>query len=208
MISERMELLSTEVNRLLRPREYAGDQYAAAVSEAPTLPGEDPEQVRMRVLLYLNITRFMPTLLDRKDRMSMAAGLEVRVPFADHRLVEYCWNIPWHLKTSGGMEKGIMRRALVGTLPEQVLTRKKSPYPKTHNPAYLQSVRRLFDQMAEDTSSPILPLIRPQRIQNAFSAGCSVFQKPWFGQLMNDAQYLAYLLQVNTWMKSFGVRIR
>jgi asparagine synthetase B (glutamine-hydrolysing) len=85
---------------------------------------------------HLNITRFMPTLLDRKDRMSMAVGLEVRVPYWEHRLVEYVWNVPWRMKSADGREKGLLRRAPAGVSPDDVLYRRKNPYPKTHNPAY------------------------------------------------------------------------
>lgn len=126
----RSELLSPDVAAWIKPLDYVKDRYADAVAEVPYLDYETPEQQRMRRMSYLNITRFMPTLLDRKDRMSMAVGLEVRVPFCDHRLVEYVFNIPWEIKTSGDREKGILRKALRGILPDEILYRKKAPIPK------------------------------------------------------------------------------
>ena len=84
--------------------------YEETMKEVPLLDGEDGEAVKRRQLFYLNMTWFMSTLLERKDRMSMGASLEVRVPFADHRLVEYAWNIPWEMKSIGGLEKGIYER--------------------------------------------------------------------------------------------------
>ncbi|KAI7256999.1 hypothetical protein KC345_g10888 [Hortaea werneckii] len=128
---------------------------------------------------YLNITRFMPTLLDRKDRMSMGVGLEVRVPYCDHRLVQYVFNIPWEIKTVGNREKGILRKALEGVLPDDVLYRKKSPYPKTHNPAYLNQVRSQMLGILDDPSSPILPLIDPAKIREIAASPESSSNLPW-----------------------------
>ncbi|GJM79200.1 hypothetical protein HMSSN139_16960 [Paenibacillus sp. HMSSN-139] len=162
----------------------------------------------MRVMSYLNITRFMPTLLDRKDRMSMAAGLEVRVPYCDHRLVQYVWNIPWEIKTTGNREKGILRKALEGILPEDVLYRKKSPYPKTHNPNYLTAVRDQMLSILDDPASPILPLIDADKIRAIAASKESSSNLPWFGQLMSGPQLFAYLSQVNFWLNTYNVKIR
>ena len=127
----RAGLLSAEIRDWIKPLEYLGDRYSDAVAEVPKLDGETGQQAKMRIMSYLNITRFMPTLLDRKDRMSMGVGLEVRVPYTDHRLIDYVWNIPWSIKTTGDREKGILRKALEGVLPDDVLYRKK---PISENP--------------------------------------------------------------------------
>src|SRR5690606_7137830 len=121
---------------------FVADSYRQAISEAPTLPGEGPVEQRMRQMSYLNLTRFVQTLLDRKDRMSMAVGLEVRVPFCDHRLVEYAFNIPWEMKAFDGREKSILRAATRDLLPDSIADRVKSPYPSTQDPAYEQALRR------------------------------------------------------------------
>jgi asparagine synthase (glutamine-hydrolysing) len=205
---ERASLLSRELRDYLQPEEYVSARYEEALSEVPRLAGEDEAQARMREMSYLNITRFMPTLLDRKDRMSMAAGLEVRVPFCDHRLIEYVWNIPWEIKTAGDREKGILRQALKGVLPEDVLTRKKSPYPKTHNPSYAEAVRARILAILDDPNSPILPFINSTRIRALASLEADQFDMPWFGQLMNGPQLFAYLAQINFWLQTYKVSIR
>src|SRR5690606_36603208 len=110
----------------IKPEQYVSKRFEEAAAEVPQLSGDAADLKAIRQMSYLNITRFMPTLLDRKDRMSMAAGLEVRVPFCDHRLVEYVFNIPWDYKTSGDREKGILRQALKGILPDEIIHRKKS----------------------------------------------------------------------------------
>ncbi|MFC5402123.1 asparagine synthase (glutamine-hydrolyzing) [Cohnella soli] len=203
----RASLLSPELQEKLRPQEYVADRYAQAVAEIPTFPGEDETLRRMRRMSYLNITRFMPTLLDRKDRMSMAVGLEVRVPFCDHRLVQYVFNIPWEIKTAGMREKGILRKSLEGVLPDDVLYRKKSPYPKTHNPNYLNAVRSLLLERLDDPSCPLLPLLNVTDIRNIAAATDSRSHLPWFGQLMSGPQLFAYLLQMDFWLRHYNVKL-
>lgn len=144
---------------------------------------------------------------DRKDRMSMATGLELRVPFCDHRLVEYVWNIPWEMKYFRDREKGLLRHALAGMLPEGVLWRKKSPYPKTHNPAYVEGIRGLILALLESGDSPLFPFINREAVKELALTIDRNTDIPWFGQLMNAPQLLAYLLQVDFWMKEYRVII-
>ncbi|MGW9526472.1 asparagine synthase (glutamine-hydrolyzing) [Paenibacillus terrae] len=204
----RASLLSPEVRDWIKPLEYLNDRYSEAVGEVPKLPGETDKAAQMRVMSYLNITRFMPTLLDRKDRMSMGAGLEVRVPYCDHRLVQYVWNIPWSIKMTGGREKGILRKALEGVLPDDVLYRKKSPYPKTHNPSYLTAVKKQTLELLDDSSSPLLKLIDAQKVRDIAASPEASSNLPWFGQLMSGPQLFAYLAQVDNWLRTYKVAIR
>lgn len=204
----RAELLSNDVAAWIKPLQYVQDRYATAISEVPRLYGETQQQQRMREMSYLNISRFMPTLLDRKDRMSMAVGLEVRVPFCDHRLVEYVWNIPWEIKSAGDREKGILRRALRGIVPDDVLTRKKSPYPKTHNPNYLTALKRWTLDLLQDSTSPLLPLIQTNKIRELAESDTAKSNIPWFGQLMSGPQLFAYLIQVDAWLRQYKISIQ
>jgi asparagine synthase (glutamine-hydrolysing) len=204
----RASFLKTELEEWIRPQQYVADRYAEALQEVPHLSGEkDDHARRMRELSYLNMTRFMPTLLDRKDRMSMASGLEVRVPFCDHRLIEYAYNIKWEIKTADQREKGILRRALQGVLPESILTRKKSPYPKTHHPDYLRLIAQRFEHIMDDPASPIRSLIDANKIRTWLRSQPEQQSTPWFGQLMTGPQWIAYLIQVNTWMRKYKIQI-
>ncbi|MEK0314369.1 asparagine synthase (glutamine-hydrolyzing) [Cohnella sp. 56] len=203
----RESILSPELLSAIRPQQYVTDRYAQAVAEVPALPGEDESQQLMRRMSYLNITRFMPTLLDRKDRMSMAAGLEVRVPYCDHRLVDYVFNVPWRIKQAGDREKGILRKSLEGVLPHDVLYRKKSPYPKTHNPNYLAAVKNRLLERLDDASSPLLQLIDRHKVRQIAETADASTNLPWFGQLMSGPQLFAYLLQVDYWLRAYKVRI-
>lgn len=208
LTKERAALLNPELAKVIQPEEYMAHRFAQTVSEVPVLPGESPRDSQMRRLFYLNLTWFMATLLDRKDRMSMATGLEVRVPFADHRIVEYLWNVPWELKYSDQREKGILRRALKGLLPEEILSRRKSPYPKTHHPAYTTAVRDWLLTILNDPSSPLLPLIDRQAVLNIIDSQSRNTNFPWFGQLMSGPQLFAYLAQVDAWLKEYKVIIK
>ena len=151
----------------------------------------------------------MQTLLERKDRMSMGASLEVRVPFADHELVEYVWNIPWALKTIGGQEKGILRKAAEaeGLLPQEIIWRKKNPYPKTYHPAYTKAVQTLMIECLSDSSSILYELFDKEQLQQLLVTGGASFQKPWFGQLMAGPQLLAYFAQLHYWFKHYHVQL-
>lgn len=206
-VSDRKNILSKDLQGLPL-EEYVQEKYDESLRQVPRLQGESEREHRMRELYYLNIKWFMTTLLSRKDRMSMASGLEVRVPFADYRLVEYAYNIPMDMKYYKGREKGLLREALTGLLPEDVLWRKKSPYPKTHNPSYTIAVQKWMDSILKDKSSPILQIINSEKVQEIVNSGGKAYGKPWFGQLMAGPQLIAYLIQVNTWLKEYNVILK
>lgn len=205
-VKERKSILSKKYSNL--PLEdYVNARYVETLNEVPRLDGESAEEHRMREIFYLNLKWFMVTLLNRKDRMSMGNSLEVRVPFADYRIVEYAFNIPWEFKYCDNIEKGLLRRALKGILPEEVLYRKKSPYPKTHSPEYLRIVQNWMRVILSDPTSPILQLIDRETVSEIVETGGVSFGKPWFGQLMKGPQLIAYLIQIDTWMREYGVEV-
>ncbi|WP_413302119.1 asparagine synthase (glutamine-hydrolyzing) [Bacillus sp. 1P10SD] len=206
-VHERQALLQPEWQKRLKLDEYCLEQYKQAIAETPKLDGESLEESKRRELFYINMTWFMTTLLDRKDRMSMGASLEVRVPFADHRLVEYVWNIPWDLKMYRGREKGILRKAFEGIIPEEVLYRKKSPYPKTHNPEYTMAIQKWMEKILQDKSSVLHEFFQKDQLEGIVRSGGKSFQEPWFGQLMTGPQLLAYLVQLHTWFKDYNINI-
>ncbi|MFO7311329.1 MAG: asparagine synthase (glutamine-hydrolyzing) [Bacillota bacterium] len=208
----RASWLAPWIRERIRPEDYVQQRYRESLAEVPHLPGESPRERRLREVAYLSLTWFMVTLLNRKDRMSMAAGLEARVPFADHRLVEYVWNVPWEMKNCGGREKGLLRRALEGVLPDEVLWRRKNPYPKSHQPEYAEAVRRWVLRILDDPQSPLLPLIDVETVRRLVAGdpaqGGAAFDQPWFGQLMAGPQFMAYLIEIDTWLREYRVEVR
>ncbi len=206
-IDGRTKLFSPALANAVNSQEYIKERYSQALAEVPHLPGENGKDARMREMFYLNITRFMPTLLDRKDRMSMAVGLEARVPYCDHRLVEYVWNIPWAMKYYEEREKSVLRLALRGIVPDEVIDRKKSPYPKTYHPAYLKAVKERLLKILAEKDSPLHQLVDAAAVKNFAESAEASANFPWFGQLMGGPQLLAFLIQVNTWLKAYKVDI-
>jgi asparagine synthase (glutamine-hydrolysing) len=203
----RKSIMSKELIDAIKPEEYVARRYYMTLEEVPRLKGESEMETRRRNMFYLNFTWFMQTLLDRKDRMSMAHGLEVRVPYCDHRLVQYVWNIPWEMKMLNGREKGLLRKALEGILPNDVLYRKKSPYPKTHNPDYESEVIKRLREVIEDKTSPVLPFVNKNKLLEMMNTR-EDYKKPWFGQLMSRPQLFAYVLQINFWMRKYKVAVK
>lgn len=206
-VKERKNILSHDL-KSLQLEEYVRAKYQETIGRVPKLKGESLEDERMRELFYLNIKWFMVTLLNRKDRMSMSNSLEVRVPYADYRIVEYAYNIPKTMKLCDGREKGLLRRALRGILPDEIIYRKKSPYPKTHHPEYTREVQRIMGDILKDKKSPILQLIDIERVANIVNTGGEAFSKPWFGQLMTGPQLIAYLIQLDIWMREYKVVVK
>lgn len=202
----RTMLLREEVCRELPLEEYAKAAYRRTIEETPVLYGEKPEEKRRREISYLNLRWFMQTLLDRMDRTSMHVGLEARVPFADHRIIEYAWNVPWEMKYHDGVVKGLLRAAGRDYLPEDVLYRKKSPYPKTYDPAYERLVRSHMREVLHDANAPLNILIDGKKVEK-FMEHKSDYARPFYGQLMAGPQLLAYLLQVNYWLEHYHIRL-
>lgn len=203
----RQVLLSNSVIQALHMEEYAHEAYERTIRETPLLSEDTPEEKRRREISYLNLRWFMVTLLDRMDRTSMYSGLEARVPLADHRIVEYVFNIPWHMKCPDGIVKGLLRHAGEGLLPKEILWRKKSPYPKTYDPAYEELLGSRLKEVLADPNAPIRTLLDTKKV-HAFLNTPSDYGKPWYGQLMAGPQMLAYMLQVNYWLDKYGIQLQ
>lgn len=169
-VQGRERLLSPALLARLDIEGYVAAHYRDALAEVPRLPGETGLEQRMREIAYLHLTRFLPMLLERQDRMSMATGLEVRVPFCDHRLVEYVFNTPWAMKTFDGREKSLLRAASADLLPRSVADRRKSPYPSTQDPAYTQALRDQLAALLARKDAPALPLLDVARARAAVEA--------------------------------------
>lgn len=200
----RLGLLTPDAVR--NGEEFVRQHYRDTCDRVPKLSSDDKKAARMREMFVLNLDWFMATLLDRKDRMSMYSGLEVRVPFCDHRIVEYAYNMPWDFKSLEGREKGIVRRAFADELPKEIVYRKKSPYPKTFHPVYTRLcadyVRRIF----EDNTSVTASLFDRNAVQKLMQRPESLAE-PWFGQLMRTPQIFAYIIQLDRWFRHYHVKI-
>lgn len=200
----RLGLLTPDAVR--NGEEFVRQHYRDTCDRAPKLSSDDKKTARMREMFVLNLDWFMATLLDRKDRMSMYSGLEVRVPFCDHRIVEYAYNMPWDFKSLEGREKGIVRRAFADELPKDIVFRKKSPYPKTFHPVYTRLCADYVCRIFEDNTSVAASLFDRNAVQKLMQRPESLAE-PWFGQLMRTPQIFAYIIQLDRWFRHYHVKI-
>lgn len=184
--------------------EYIRNAYESTVNSVSYLDSDSRLEKRMREMFMLNLNWFMQTLLYRKDVMSMESSLEVRVPFCDYRLVEYAYNMPWELKALDGREKGILRKAFENELPQEIVWRKKSPYPKTHNPVYYKAASKLALKALEDRECPLGEMFDAAAVK-ALTENPDSLTEPWYGQLMGAPQVLAYIYQIYVWIKNYNV---
>jgi len=183
-LSERQELLNPEISKKVNLKDYIDFRYKESLNNVHILDTDSQETAEKRKISHLTLNWFMQTLLDRSDRASMYNGFELRVPFCDYRLAQYVWNIPWELKALNGREKGLLRYVMRDLLPAEIIDRKKSPYPKTHNPNYLIKVKSMLTEIMNKSNSPINNLLNRDFILNILETDGKAFTRPWFGQLM------------------------
>jgi len=180
---------------------YIQDRYREAIAEVEPLPGAEAHERRMREICYLHLTRFVRVLLDRKDRMSMAVGLEVRVPFCDHRLVDYVYNTPWSMKTFDGREKSLLRAATGNVLPQSVAQRVKSPYPSTQDPHYAGALQQLGKELLAEPSHPIFQIVRREWLDEALQVDPAEMSS-----IVRNS--LDRALDIATWLDLYSPEIR
>ena len=202
-LDERQSILNPLISKKINLRDYINFRYNESINKVEFLDSDSKETKEKRIISYLTLNWFMQTLLDRSDRMSMYNGLELRVPFCDYRIVEYLWNIPWEMKALNGREKGLLRYIVKDILPDEIVNRKKSPYPKTHNPNYLKAVKQMLTEIMNKTNAPIYDLLNKEYIKEILDTDGKAFTRPWFGQLMTGPQLMAYLCQVNMWLEKY-----
>ena len=206
-IAERQNLMHPAIAHKIHLKEYIDFQYHESLNEVEILDTDSAETAEKRKIFHLNLHWFMQTLLDRTDSMGMYNGFEVRVPFCDYRLVEYVWNIPWEMKAYQGREKGLLRHIMKDVLPSEIVERKKSPYPKTHNPNYLAKVKSMLQKIVDQPNAPLFDLFDRHQVEKILETNGQSFARPWFGQLMTGPQVMAYLCQVNMWLEKYHPKI-
>ncbi|MEV7868411.1 asparagine synthase (glutamine-hydrolyzing) [Streptomyces sp. NPDC088124] len=195
------DLFDPELRKQLDVLAYERDRYSDALAEVPYLPMVSARERRMREVSYLHLTRFVNMLLDRKDRLSMAHGLEVRVPFCDHRLVEYVFNTPWAFKTFDGREKSLLRAAVSDLVPASILERRKSPYPATQDPAYGKALRGTLSDLIADGNAPVLPLLDGEAVR-------TLLKSPAEESASTVTRIsLEMVLDLNSWLESQSLRV-
>ena len=205
-VKYREELLNDKYREKLNLKDYIQKEYDMAVKEAPVLDTDTNLEKKHKILSYLNIKYFMANLLDRKDRMTMGASIEVRVPFCDKDLVEFLYNVPYKYKYRNKTEKKLLRDAYENIVIDEVVHRKKSPYPKSNSVKYHKMVVDLVKKCLEDKTSVLYILFDVNKIKDLLNS-TEELEVPWYGQLMRKTALLAYLYQIDYWFKKYNVRI-
>ena len=202
-LDSRNKLLKKELQEKLKLKEFVNKQYEMIIEEVPKV--KDIEEQKFKNLFYINMNYFMATLLERKDRMTMRGQVEARVPFADTKLIEYLWNIPWNYKYYNNQEKGLLRESFKQILPEEITYRKKNPYPKTHNPKYTKIIIKMLKKKLKNKKSILYKLFDEEQLKKLIETKGDSFKNPWFGQLMTGPQLLAFLYQIDVWAKEYKI---
>ncbi len=195
-------LLKDDVNETLDLTTYVKNAYNQTLAETPRYTEDSPIEKRRREIAWLNLKWFMVTLLDRMDRTSMHCGLEARVPFADYRIIEYLWNVPWDMKSPDNMVKGLLRKACAPFLPESIAYRKKCPYPKTYHPEYEHMLKEHLLDIINSPNEPVNSLLDKDNVIHWLDTPHD-YGRPFYGQLMAGPQQIAYLLQLNYWLNTY-----
>ncbi len=199
--TSRISLFDSKITHADQGLAYLREVCRESRDDCPVLDGECAEDRTARIATWLSTRYFMTNLLARKDRMSMYSAVEVRVPFADHRILEYVFNVPWRIKYGNGVEKSLLRHAMRDYLPDRVLWRKKSPYPKTHNPDYERLVYLMLTRRLERTDGFLANYLDRRRLDELLHGE----NNTWFGQLMARPQLLAWLCQLDDWFEEYHV---
>ena len=200
---DRIGLLSKVV--AIDAEAFIREAYRKTCEESDILPKNSPQERRMKEMVNLNFRWFMQTLLDRKDRMSMYTSLEVRVPFCDYRIAEYLYGVPWNYKDHQGMEKGLLRKAVEGLLPKEILYRKKSPYPKTFDPRFEQLMQARLESLLKEKDPVVFSVVKREKLLALLERESTW---PWYGQLMRRPQLIAYILQLDYWLRHYRVELK
>lgn len=205
-LSFRKSLLNTEFVAALNMDKYIKKAYDNCINEVEILPYENDTDKKIRTITYSTIKYFMQTLIDRMDRNSSPYGLDARVPFADKELVSYVYNIPWNIKCLNNEPKGLLREIAKDSLPEDIIKRPKCPYPKTYNPEYENILKKRLLDIIYDNSSPIISYLNIDNLIKFIDEPME-YGKPWYGQLMAGPQMMAYLIEINYWMKKYSLSL-
>ncbi len=202
----RENLLRSDLKEKLKLKDYIANQYEQTIMKAPILETDSLETIKQRRMSYLNMKYFLMTLIDRNDKMTSGAGLEVRTPFIDRRLIEFLYNTPWEYKYFNDTEKALLREATKDILPEEIYSRKKSPFPKTRSKTYEQIVTKLLKGTLEDHNSILYTLFDKEKLNELLESEEDL-DVPWYGQLMRKPQLIAYLYQIDYWFKEYNIKL-
>ncbi|MBO5229226.1 MAG: asparagine synthase (glutamine-hydrolyzing) [Clostridia bacterium] len=206
-LAVRENTIAKRLRNVLKIKDFVAQSFADAVAEVPLSPLDSPADRQMKTYSHLTMRWFGLNLLERGERMAARYGLDIRMPFTDLKLVEYVYNIPWTMKNYGNQEKGILRSAVSDLLPQQVITRKKCPYPKTVDPIYTALIEQRIRGLLADEEHPVWQIVDIDYVRQVLQDTNPQTTRPWFGQLMQRPQYLAFIYQIAIWLVEYQIKL-
>ena len=206
-LAVRENTVAKHLRPVLKIKDFVAQSFAQAVSEVPLSPTDSPADRQMKTYSYLTMRWFGLNLLERGDRMAARCALDIRIPFTYLKLVQYVYNIPWEMKNFGAQEKGILRAAVADLLPPAVISRKKCPYPKTVDPVYTALVEQCIRGLLADEEHPVWQIVDMDYVRQVLNDTNTNHARPWFGQLMQRPQYLAFIYQIALWLVEYQVQL-
>ncbi len=198
-LDKKIDLFNEKV-KALDIKDYIIQRYQETLQEINT-------QDLKKQLIYLNTQWFMQTLLTRADTQTMSASIEVRVPFASTKIIQYLYNMPTAYMFYQDEEKGILRKAFEDFLPHDIAHRKKNPYPKTHSPIYSELIYKKLKESLKDSSNILYAFFDKEKLIQFIESKGTSFTSPWFGQLMMGPQLMAYFYQMYLWGKIYHIQL-
>ena len=158
------------------------------------LQGTDAESL-LNQLLYVDTKTYLQELLMKQDQMSMAASIESRVPFLDHKLVEFTARLPERLKLHGWTTKYVLRRSMKGLLPDAILNRPKMGFPVPVGRWFREQYRSLIDEYLLSPRTLDRGIFNREAVEEIVTA----HQKG----IRNNADRLWSLLTLEMWFRQF-----
>ena len=192
--------LFNEKIKALHLKDYIIKHYQESLQEIDTVD-------QTQQLIYLNIEWFMQTLLTRADSQTMRSSIEIRVPFASTKILQYLFNTPHEYMFHNNEEKGLLRDAFEPFLPQDIAHRKKNPYPKTHSPIYTNMIYKKLKESLKDPSNILYSFFDKNKLHEFVESRGQSFEYPWFGQLMMGPQLMAYFYQMYLWGKIYHIEL-
>jgi asparagine synthase (glutamine-hydrolysing) len=205
-INNKLSILSPEINALIKGKEHMRERYLKSVIKTPKLKGESKSESLRREIAFINFSFNMPNVLERCDRMASAAGLIMLLPFCDYKLMQYVYNIPGEINSVDDIERGILRRAMKGYIPNEILYRTKNPYPKAYTPSFTFAVKDILTGILNEPGSPLYALMDMGQLTILLD-NPDINRSPSNGFMMGNTQLMAHLIQIDMWFKEYNVSI-
>jgi len=199
-LAEKISVFKNEIISMVSPYEYIEKCYEEAISEYLRFSVNAGRLTREYETQWFSLYWNLPGILERLDTMSMACGLEARTPLCDVRLIEYFWNIPSEMKRYNNRERGLLREALRGIIPHDILDRRKNPFPLPLDLSYEEKLKNILTERVLDPGSPIKNLLNTKTLESMMKQ-----ENPSGRHYTARAQLYGWIIQLDYFLRANGI---